>query len=34
MILLAIGCAYKLAYVVMFVRKSKKAQTIGASKSA
>jgi hypothetical protein len=34
MILFAIGCAYKLAYVVMFVRKSKKAQTIGASKSA
>ena len=30
MILLAIGCAYKLMHVFIFVTKSKKAQTIGA----
>ena len=30
MILLAIGCAYKLMHVFIFVAKSKKAQTIGA----
>ena len=30
MILLMIGCAYKLMHVFIFVTKSKKAQTIGA----
>ena len=32
MILLAIGCAYKLIYVILFVRKSKKAQLVYPNK--